>query len=217
MNKSNEIARFYAKYANRLNKEILTVAEFQPLVLNIAYLEIAKKKKKGLSYDTREVFIEYTRAAIAAIPEYAKEVDDPRYSGMYVGFAATAEWDGLWNFLYEYFDNKLGIKIDDDVRKTYRFDSTFHNRYEYGEFITSSEASRKVEVVLSPDMTNAQFSISQTLSNKEGRLISAKDNKYRYLGTDPDFLFEFTLDQFENIESFSLTRTDKNLRIDYLE
>jgi hypothetical protein len=217
MDKSFEIARFYNEYASRLNKKKLEVEEFQPLVLNMAYLEIAKAKKEGLTYDTREVFIEYTKAAIDAIPEYAKEVEDPMYMRMYAGFAATAEWDGLWGFLYEYFDSKLGFKIDSEVRKTLRFDSTCHNRYEFDELVTSSEALRKVQIVLSQDMKNAQFSISQTLSNKEGTLISVKDNQYRYIGTDPDFLFEFTLDSFGNLESFSIIRRDKNLRIDYME
>jgi hypothetical protein len=66
-------------------------------------------------------------------------------------------------------------------------------------------------------MKNAQFSISETLSNKEANLTSVKGEKYIYVGTDPDFGFEFILDSYGNIEIFSLTRTDRNLRIDYLE
>ena len=217
MNKADEISRLYAIYAKRLNQTKLNVEEFQPLVLNIAYLEIAKAKKHHLPYDTRKLFIEYTQAALEVIPGYEKEVNDPRYSSMYLGFAATAEWDGLWNFLREYFVSKLGVSIDNETRKTLRYDSSIHNRYENGELVTSSEALRKVSIDLSEDMKNAQFSISESLSNKEGNLISVKDNKYIYVGTDPDFMFEFILDSYGNIESFSLIRTDRNLRIDYLE
>jgi hypothetical protein len=217
MNRVNQISELYDVYAKRLGKIKLNAEEFQPLVLNIAYLEIAKAKKNNIPYDTRKLFIEYTQAAIIAIPEYKKEVDDPRYSTMYFGFAATAEWDGLWNFLREYFESKLGIKIDNESRKSLRYDSSVHNRYENGKLITSSNAHRKVSINLSQDMKNAQFSISETLSNKEGNLFSVQGRKYVYLGTDPDFIFEFTLDSFNNIELFSLTRTDKNLKIDYLE
>ena len=217
MNKADEISRLYAIYAKRLNRTKLNVEEFQPLVLNIAYLEIAKAKKNHLPYDTRKSFIEYTQAALEVIPEYEKEVNDPRYSTMYLGFNATAEWDGLWNFLREYFESKLGVSIDNETRKTLRFDSSMHNRYENGELVTSSEALRKVAIGLSQDMKNAQFSISESLSNKESNLISVKGNKYIYVGTDPDFMFEFILDSYGNIEIFSLIRTDRNLRIDYLE
>lgn len=217
MNKADEISRLYAIYAKRLNQTKLNVEEFQPLVLNIAYLEIAKAKKLHLPYNSRKLFIEYTQAALEVIPEYEKEVNDPRYSSMYSGFAATAEWDGLWNFLREYFVSKLGLNIDNETRKTLRYDSSIHNRYENGELITSSEVLRKVSIDLSEDMKNAQFSISESLSNKEGNLISVKKNKYVYVGTDPDFMFEFILDSYGNIESFSLIRTDRNLRIDYLD
>ena len=54
MNKASEISRLYAIYAKRLNRPKLTVDEFQPLVLNIAYLEIAKAKKNHLPYDTKK-------------------------------------------------------------------------------------------------------------------------------------------------------------------
>jgi hypothetical protein len=217
MNKANKIKKLYQVYCSRLNKTKLTTEEFQPLVLNLAYLEIATAKKKGLPYNTRKLFLEYTLAALEAIPEYSKEVEDPRYEGMYFSFQMTAEWDGLWNFLREYFESKLGVKIDNDTRKFLRFDSSLHQRFENGKLITSSETLRKIVIDLSEDMKNAQFSISESLSNKEANLSSVIDKKYIYIGTDPDFMFEFILDTYGNIEKFSLTRTDRNLRIDYLE
>jgi hypothetical protein len=217
MNKADEISRLYAIYAKRLNQTKLNVEEFQPLVLNIAYLEIAKAKKNHLPYDTRKLFNEYTQAALEVIPEYENEVNDPRYSTLYFGFAATAEWDGLWNFLREYFESKLGVSIDNEVRKTLRYDSSIHNRYENDKLVSSSEAVRKVVISLSQDMNNAQFSISESLSNKEGNLLSVKGNNYIYMGTDPDYRFEFVLDFYGNIEMFAIIRTDRNLRIDYLE
>ncbi len=217
MSKAKKISELYSVYAERLGKIKLNVEEFQPLVLNIAYLEIAEAKKNNIPYDTRKLIIEYTQAAIETIPEYAQEVNDPAYAAMYYSFNATAEWDGLWNFLRDYFESKLGIKIDNETRKIIRYDSTIHNRYENGNLVTTSEALRKVQINLSQNLKNAQFSISESLSNKEANLISVKGNKYIYVGTDPDFMFEFVLDSFGNVELFSLIRTDKNLRLDYLE
>jgi predicted metal-dependent TIM-barrel fold hydrolase len=68
MNKAEEIARLYSIYAKRLNRTKLTAEEFQPLVLNMAYLEIAVAKKTHTPYDTRKLFNEYTQAALSVIP-----------------------------------------------------------------------------------------------------------------------------------------------------
>ena len=217
MTKSEKISEYYNLYTQRIGKKKLTSDEYQPLVLNIAYLEIVIAKKNNIPYDTRSLFIEYTQAALEVIPEYHNDVKDPRYSALYFGFDATAEWDGLWNFLIEYFESKLGISLDNDTRTTYRLDSTFHKRYEYGTLITTSEANRKVTIILSDDKRNGHFFVSDTLSNKEANLTSVNGNRYLYTGTDPDFLFEFVMDNFNNVEKFSITRTDKNLRIDYFE
>lgn len=217
MNKSQEIKRLYTIYANRLNKSKLSAEEFQPLVLNIAYLEVEIAKRNHLSYDPRKLFIEYTQAALEVIPEYEKEVNDPRYPALFQAFALTCEWDGLWNFLRDYFETNLGISIDNETRKIFRFDSSLHKRFENNVLITTSQTPRKISINLSEDLKNAQISISESLSNKEANLYRVIDNKYIYIGTDPDFMFEFILDDFNNIEKFSLTRTDRNLRIEYLE
>ena len=217
MNRAEEISRLYSIYAKRLNKTKLTAEEFQPLVLNIAYLEIAFAKKNNSSYDATKLFYDYTNAALQVIPDYDKEVNDPRYESMLFGFQMTAEWDGLWNFLREYFESKLGLQIDNETRKILRFDSSEHKRYENNILVTSSEALRKIVINLSEDMKNGQFSISETLSNKEANLLFIDGKSYTYVGTDPDFRFQFVLDDYDNVEIFKLTRTDRNLRIDYLE
>jgi len=217
MNKVEEISRMYTLYTKRLNRNKLSLEEFHPLVMNIAYLEIAKAQKNNLNYDTEKIYFEYMQSALEAIPEFDKVVNDPRYSMLYLGFAATAEWDGLWNFLSEYFESNLGIKIGAESMKTLRFDSSIHNRYENGMHVSSGESIRKVIIVVSPDMKNAQFSISESLSNKEGNLFSVSENNYIYIGTDPDFKFEFVLDNYGNVEIFNLIRKDLNLRIEYLE
>jgi hypothetical protein len=217
MNREEKIQHYYSIYGNRVGKKNLTPEEFQPLVLNIAYLEIAEAKRSGTRYDTAEVFTGYTLAACKVVPGYLKEANDPNYKAMYFGFAATAEWDGLWTFLRDYFDNNLGVKIDNVQMKYLRFDSSSHSRFEAGEHISTSEIERKVTVAHSEDMRNAQFEISFSLSNKEAILLERKGNEFIYIGTDPDFRFEFSLDFFGNIEKFVLLRTDRDLRIEYYE
>lgn len=217
MTREESILHYYNIFGGRTGRPRLTPEEYQPLVLNVAYLEIAQAKRARKYYDTREIFDGYTDAACRVIPGYLQETKDPRYQAMYFGFAATAEWDGLWTFLRDYFDNSLGIKIDNVQMKYLRFDSSSHSRFEAGELISTSEIERKVTVALSEDMRTAQFEISLTLSNKEARLLQNLGNDYIYIGTDPDFRFEFSLDLFGNIESFVLMRTDRDLRIEYYE
>jgi hypothetical protein len=217
MDRVKNISALYKLYADRIGKNKLDKEEFQPLVLNMAYLEIAISKRNNIPYDARTIFNDYTDAAINVIPEYINEVNNPMYSAMYFGFAATAEWDGLWNFLRDYFDSKLGIRIDDQERKVLRFDSSYHERYEAKKFISKSDVDRKVLINLSTDFKNAQISVSETLSNKEANLISKNENIYIYLGTDPDFMFKLYLDSYNNVEQFSIIRIDRNIEIIYFE
>jgi hypothetical protein len=217
MKKSEKIAEMYRIYANRIGKTKLDVEELTPLILNIAYLEVAQAKRSNEPYNTRTVFNEYTNAAVEVIPEYINEIEDPRFPTLYIGFNLTCEWDGLWNFLRDYFDTKLGVKIDNESRKIYRYDSAMHKRFENNHLVMNSDLPRKVNINLSNDFKNAQFSISESLSNKEANLISIQANKYTYRGTDPVYLFEFILDTYDNVEFFCLTRTDRNVRIEYFE
>jgi hypothetical protein len=203
--------------ASRRGRTSLDMEELQALVMNLAYLEIATAMRKDIPFDIRKTYDEYERSALEAVPAYIEVVKDSRYPGVYFGFEATAKWDGLWNFLREYFESNLGINIDNEERIILRYDSTRHERYENDVLVTSSEALRKVVANLSKDKKRAHFTISEVLSNKEANLMSVIGNKYTYLGTDPDFKFEFTLDSFENIDYFALIRTDRNLRLEYFE
>lgn len=211
--KVKEIKDAYALYTKRIGKKKLSLEELQPLILNLAYLEILRARGNGNFPDESKVYNDYTTSAISLFPEY-ESVNDPR---LFIGFQATLQWDGLWSFLKEYFESKVGIKIDNEKRSMVEFNSSYHERYENDIKKSVSEVPRKVSIYFSEDKSTAQFSISETLSPKESLLKSKKQNMHTYLGTDADFLFVITYDDFENVEHLSLQRIDKDLRIEYFE
>ncbi len=211
--KGKEIKDAYALYTKRIGKTKLSLEELQPLILNLAYLEIMRARKNGNSPNERRVYQDYTTSAISLFPEY-ESVNDSR---LFIGFQATLQWDGLWNFLKEYFESKVGIRIDEERRSMVEFNSSYHERYENDTKISVSEVPRKVSIYFSEDKSTAQFSISETLSPKESFLKSKTQKRHTYLGTDADFLFVITYDDFENVEHLSLQRMDKDLRIEYFE
>ena len=107
--------------------------------------------------------------------------------------------------------------IDNVEREVVRFDSFRHIRYENDLFISESEVERKISITFINSKETCQVEISPSLSPKQANLRSVNGNTYSYIGSDPDYLFIIDYDQFDNIEKFSLTLTNRNVRIDYFE
>ena len=60
-------------------------------------------------------------------------------------------------------------------------------------------------------------SIEPSLSPKKSHLISNSDNILKYKGYDPDYLFTVKLDDFDEVEQFTLEMPNRNLKIVYFE
>lgn len=191
---------------NNVNQE-----QFQALVLNLAYLHVMKQRRKGIAVNQIEVLKEYADSACELIPE------TPNLMMTLGGYMATLQWDGLWDFLREYFLDKLGIAIDNVSMIGESFNSSFHRRYENGHLTSEDYADRIVSIQFSDDKKECLLRISPTLSDKKAYLYSIEERQHIYNGTDPDYKFIIYYDRFGSIERFSLVRTDRDLRIDYYE
>lgn len=210
MSMKKEIMSCVEVYTQRTGRN-MTQKEYQALVLNLAYLLVMRKKREGMYIDEVKVLTEYSNAAQALIPE------TPDLKMTLMGYLATLQWDGLWDYLREYFDDKLGIAIDDEIMIRESFNSSFHRRYEDGILVSEDEANRIVSIQFSQDKKECIVRISPTLSDKKAILSSVENSTYTYSGTDPDYKFIICYDIFGSIEKFSLIRTDRELKIDYLE
>lgn len=174
-------------------------------------LKLCAKKKTDAFVDDLKIFKEYIGAA------------DELFGNMnslyttWHGFNATLAWDGLWNFLREYFQDKLGQPIDDIEVITETFNSSFHKRYENNILVSESAVERIIKIVFSEDKKECLLRISPTLSEKKAHLKSSINNNYTYVGSDPDYKFVITFDFLDNIEHVTLILNNRNVRIEYFE
>jgi len=108
------------------NGDELTQQDIEPLIMNLAYLDVYNARKNKKSVNEFEVLISYSWVAKQLIPTLDFEAHTYAF-----GFQATLEWDGLWEFLQDFFQRKLGWNIDEnDEVDVERFDSSSHTREE---------------------------------------------------------------------------------------
>lgn len=211
MNRKDQFIRTMNVYIQR-NGENLTKQDIEPVVMNLAYLEVMQAKNSGQFIDSSKVLADYANAANELIPQlnFQPEMVGP-------GYHATIAWDGLWEFLQDYFSSKLGWSIDDEEIVSERFNSSSHTREESGEFVSRSDVKRTVEFMFKEDKKTLVVRISETLSDKKAVLESENGNRKIYRGTDPDYRFTIVYDPFGSVEEFVLDLLPRRLRITYHE
>jgi hypothetical protein len=211
MNRKDTFIHALNTYIQR-NGENLTKQDIEPVVMNLAYLEVLQAKKSGRYVDEFNVLADFSSIANQLFPQLNFQPE-----AVLFGYQATIQWDGLWEFLQEFFSNKLGWSIDVEEVVSERFDSSSHTREEFGRFVSKSDVKRKVELLFKDDKRTVVVRISESLADKKAILESVNGNRKIYRGTDPDYRFTIVYDDFGTIEEFILDLLPRNLRITYHE
>jgi hypothetical protein len=212
MNRKDTFIRALNTYIQR-NGENLTKQDIEPVVMNLAYLEVLQAKKSGRHVDEFNVLADYSSIANELFPQ----LNFHQPEAVLFGYQATIQWDGLWEFLQEFFASKLGWSIDIEEVVSERFDSASHTREQYGQFVSKSDIKRKVELLFKDEKRTVVVRISESLSEKKAFLESVNGNRKVYRGTDPDYRFTIVYDDFGTIEEFVLELMPSSLRITYHE
>lgn len=218
MNRKDTFIRTLNTYIQR-NGENLTKQDIEPVVMNLAYLEVLQAKKSGRHVDEFNVLADYSSIANELFPQLNFQPE-----ALLFGYQATIQWDGLWEFLQNYFISKLGWNIDENNLLIERFDSSSHTREEFGQFVSKSDVIRKVEIIFSENRKIMLVNIAtpdqgffEGLSEKKAILEFENGHKKVYRGVDPDYKFTIVYDVFGTIEKFILELLPRHLRITYHE
>lgn len=134
-----------------------------------------------------------------------------------MGIRENIAWDGMWEFLIDYFQKNHGIQIDEGNYDTAIFYSTKHKRFENGEFTSESEIERTIRLNFSKDKNEIVVSIEPSLSPKKAFIKKIKSDKYIYEGVDPDYVFNVFFGDFGEVIKFTLKMPNRNLKIVYFE
>ncbi len=133
------------------------------------------------------------------------------------GIQQNVAWDGMWEFLIDYFQKNHGIQIDEGNYDTAIFYSTKHKRFENDELTSESEIERTIRLNFSKDKNEIVVSIEPSLSPKKAYIKNIKSNKYIYEGVDPDYVFNVFFGDFGEVTKFTLKMPNRNLKIVYFE
>lgn len=129
--------------------------------------------------------------------------------------AANLSWSGMWDYLVTYFMRAHGENLDDATKESLIFYSQFHRRYEYNSFKSESKVERNVNITFFNDGAYAMISIEPTLSNKKAYLISKEGKEMLFRGEDQDYRFVMQMDDYDEIEKFTLELINRGIRIEY--
>lgn len=208
----------------------LTVADLETEVINNTCLFVLKNQKDKMRQGKtiEEMFLGALNSTQDFIPitsaftEAAMELFPGQYTEQHaimatMGVQQNVAWEGMWDFLRDYFQKNHGIQIDETETEAAIFYSTKHKRYENGVLVSESEVERTINLNFIDDNQELIVSIEPSLSPKKSHLISNNNNILKYKGFDPDYLFTVNLDDFDEVEQFTLEMPNRNLKIVYFE
>lgn len=188
----------------------ITIADVEAEVINNACLSILKNKDIANSMSYANLF---TKAASELIPQYSERES----TSAMIGIPQNVQWEGMWDFLRNYFQKNHGIQIDNVETTPSIFYSTKHKRYENGVLSSESEVERTINISFINEKKEIVVSIEPALSPKKGYIISKNQNQMQFKGFDPDYLFTVTFDTFDEVETFVLEMPNRGLKIVYFE
>jgi hypothetical protein len=210
-----------AKSIDRLHKKRgeLFITDIEAEVINNACLYcLTTPKEPGKYYGSDTVYHThvaqcFTDAAKKLFPSEYVEVES---AAAMFHIVNNLKWGGMWNFLKKYFLENHHIEIDDVELETKEFNSYMHQRYEYGVNVSGDElVERLVSIDYVGGDENVLVRISPTLSPKEATLHHKVNNKVIYHSNDGTYVFTLFMDEFDELESFTLDIPQRGLQIKY--
>lgn len=188
----------------------ITMADVEAEVINNACLNILKNKDTQNAIIYAQIF---TESAQELIPQYSEKES----MSALMGIQQNVLWDGMWDFLRDYFQKNHGIQIDDIETEPAIFYSNKHKRYENNSLVSESEVERTINLNFIDNKEVLVIGIAPSLSPKKSYKLERNGNSVKYKGDDPDYLFTVTYDDFDEVEQFTLEMPNRGLKIVYFE
>lgn len=191
-------------------RDQITMADVEAEVINNACLNILKNKDTQNAIIYAQIF---TESAQELIPQYSEKES----MSALMGIQQNVLWDGMWDFLRDYFQKNHGIQIDDVETEPSIFYSNKHKRYENNSLVSESEVERTINLNFIDNKEVLVIGIAPSLSPKKSYKLERNGNSVKYKGDDPDYLFTVTYDDFDEVKQFTLEMPNRGLKIVYFE
>jgi hypothetical protein len=188
----------------------ITMADVEAEVINNACLNILKNKDTQNAIIYAQIF---TESAQELIPQYSEKAS----MSAIMGIQQNVLWDGMWDFLRDYFQKNHGIQIDEVETEPAIFYSSKHKRFENNSLVSESEVERTINLNFIDNKEVLVIGIAPSLSPKKSYKLERNGNSVKYRGDDPDYLFTVTYDDFDEVDQFTLEMPNRGLKIVYFE
>lgn len=207
----------------------LTVADLEAEVINNACLYFLKQQKESTSgaSSIEEMFMGALNSTQNLLPiakaftDAARQLFPDNYTERnsiiaITGIQQNVAWEGMWDFLRDYFEANHGRKIDNVETNTSIFYSNRHQRFEHNSMVSESVVERTININFVEE-NDVIVGIAPSLSPKKAYLVSGNEKTKQYKGYDPDYLFTINFDEYEEVCKFTLEMPNRGLRIEYFE
>ena len=119
----------------------------------------------------------FTDGAMELFPEHYT-VKEAMVATM--GIQQNVAWDGMWDFLRDYFQKNHGIQIDEVETDPTIFYSSKHKRYENNSIVSESEVERTINLNFVDNKEELLVGIAPSLSPKKSYKIESTGNSVKY-------------------------------------
>ncbi len=208
----------------------VTQGDIEAEVINNACLAIIKNQneKIGNRNSIKEIILgalnstqdyypiakAFINAAKELLPEYFTD-EDAELAMM--GIEQNLAWEGMWEFLIDYFQKQHGIKITNNDSTPLFFFSARQKKYEFGILTSDTDAEKTVSIIFSNDYSEVVVDIESDLPVIKGYLLSKEKNQLKYRNDKLNYVFTITFDEYEDVESFVIDMVDQNSEVIYFE
>lgn len=193
----------------------VTVSDLEAEVINNICLALLSQ---GSQASYIHLIAPYTQAFTEAAALLSEKYRDREAAMAVIGVQQNLAWEGMWDYLRDYYQKNHGIQIDSEVTSSQTFYSTSHKRYEKEILVADTKADRTINLsFIGSRRSDVLISIEPTLSPKKARLLSESNSILKYEGYDPDYRFIVEFGTFDEIEKFVLEMPNRELRIEYYQ
>ena len=156
----------------------------------------------------------FINAAKELLPEY---ISDEEAEVVMTGIEQNLNWDGIYNFLVDYFRENHGIHIDVNESIPLIFFSERQETYENGVLLAQSE--REITIFINFDKGHRYLlvKIDPDLPRQKGILTSREEKTLIYRSLNKHYNFTVIYDEYDEVKEFIFEDIDRQNKTHYSE
>ncbi|MFW6310079.1 MAG: hypothetical protein ACOC1D_03170 [Prolixibacteraceae bacterium] len=211
-------------------KGSITQGDLEAEIINHACLAILKNQneKVGSGNSIKDILLgalnstqenesiahSFINAAKELLPEY---FSDEEAEMVMKGIEQNLEWDGIWNFLKDYFTANHGIHIENDESVPIIFFSERQETFKNGILLAQSKRETTIFINFDKDYRYVMVKIDPDLPRQKGILISRDENTLQYKSLNKHYIFTIHYDEYDEVKEFIFEDIGRQTEIHYYE